>query len=238
VKKQLITILGAAGASAILAGCGSNEPSPAPVAVSTPPVDTSWVPKGIDAGLELPNQTPLDPATRKMLVASRPFTMRSNPFALHPEEQAFERRQLGERLVQSEGFFGLRYTPPPEVDNRPVFEEQPYRRLAGVIVGESVLAIIEMGDGQAPLIIRPGQRIPNSEWTVVSIDEDKAVLRRSGNKLPKEIVVRLESKPFDGGGNQGGPAGGGGPVGGGTPGGRGTGREGPGSGPGGGPVGG
>jgi bifunctional DNA-binding transcriptional regulator/antitoxin component of YhaV-PrlF toxin-antitoxin module len=71
-----------------------------------------------------------------------------------------------------------------------VIEPQPFRRLAGIMVGDSVLAIIDMGDGNLQ-IVRPGQQIPGTEWTVASIDEEKAVLRRSGNKKPKEVVVPL-----------------------------------------------
>jgi hypothetical protein len=224
-----------------MVGCGGGEtpaPTPSGSSVAALPED-NWV-APVDAGNPdaLQGQPPaMDAAAMKNLVASRSFSSRTEPFALHPEERAFETQQQKERLFQGlGGFYGLNYTPPPEVDNRPVFEEQPYRRLAGVIVGDSVLAIIEMGNGQPPQIIRPGQRIPNSEWTVVSINEEKAVLRRSGNKLPKEITVRLESKPpegFGGAGGGGGTGGGPGNLGGGeTTGGRGgeggPGMEGPG----------
>jgi hypothetical protein len=67
----------------------------------------------------------------------------------------------------------------------PVVEPQPYRRLSGIVVGDSVLALIVMGDGAGPQIIRPGLRIPNSPWRVISIDEEQAVLRRDGDVLPR-----------------------------------------------------
>jgi hypothetical protein len=147
------------------------------------------------------------------------FAPRNDPFALLREERAFDVSQSSERLLGEGGGFTFDYEPPvPRDDDAVIQEPQPYRRLAGVIVGESVLALIDMGDGRLE-IIRPGQRIPNSEWTVVSIDEEKAVLRRGGNRLPRQIVVRLESPPFNP--NQGGGGGGGAPgnmPGGGTPG--------------------
>jgi hypothetical protein len=102
------------------------------------------------------------------------------------------------------------------------------------VVGDSVLALIDMGNGTTELI-RPGQRIPGSEWTVVSIDEEKAILRRGGNRLPRQVTVRLELPPpgFGGGGNTGGFPGG--PTGpGGPPGGPGMPPGGPGAAPGGG----
>src|SRR5262249_11073777 len=132
------------------------------------------------------------------------FAQRNDPFALMPEERRFESSQATERVLGESGSWRFDYEPPEVKDETPVTEPQPYRRLPGVIVGESVLALIDMGDGRPLEIIRPGQRIPNSEWTVVSIDEEKAILRRPGNKLPKEIVVRLESPPFNPGGGGGG----------------------------------
>lgn len=161
------------------------------------------------------------------------FAPRNDPFALMAEERAFHINQSSERVLSENGGFTMDYVEPPPPDTTEVIEPQPYRRLAGVIVGESVLGLIDMGDGRPLEIIRPGQRIPNSEWTVVSIDEEKAILRRSGNRLPRQIVVRLESPPFNpnqGGG--GGPAGPGGPgfgPGGGGPGGRPGGRPGAGA---------
>jgi hypothetical protein len=148
------------------------------------------------------------------------FTPRNDPFALLAEERAFHINQSSERVLSEAGGFSFDYEEPPPAVDVEVQEPQPYRRLAGVIVGESVLGLIDMGDGRPLEIIRPGQRIPNSEWTVVSIDEEKAILRRSGNRLPRQIVVRLESPPFNpnqgGGGAPGGP--GFGPGGGGAPG--------------------
>lgn len=147
------------------------------------------------------------------------FSARPDPFALHPSEVAFDRSQGAERLFTDLGGFSVRFEPPVETVVVPTIEEQPYRRLAGVIVGESVSALIDMGDGQGLKIINPGQVI--NGWTVVSIDENQAVLRRGGNILPREVIVRLESAPFGAGGsgnsNSGGNNGGGNSGGGGGP---------------------
>jgi hypothetical protein len=103
----------------------------------------------------------------------------------------------------------MQFEPPTPVFEEEQLEVQPYRRLAGILVGETVSAILIMENGE-PHIVKPGYRIPNSEWTVVSIDQDKAILRRGGSKKPNEITVRLESPPAGtGGGRPGGQQGGG-----------------------------
>lgn len=142
---------------------------------------------------------------------------RTDPFALHPIERSYEVKQENMRVFGSTGqFFPPFVTDEPEVITVPAIQPQPYRRLAGIMVGETVVAIIDMGDGGPMRIIRPGERVEGTEWTVYSIDSEKAILRRSGQALPREIVVRLESPPFfrapQGGG--GGAPGGGAPGGG------------------------
>jgi hypothetical protein len=115
------------------------------------------------------------------------------------------------RVFGQIGGFTVQYTPPevesPEPQDFP--EPQPYRRLAGVVVGDSVLALIDMGDGTLR-VIRPGETIEGTEWRVASIDSDKAILRRSGNRTPRQVIVRLESPPagIGGGGFPGGAPGG------------------------------
>lgn len=139
----------------------------------------------------------------KQLVASRSarFGYSTNPFGafqLMPNERKYDRDQEVERLFTVSGSWSTEFTPSTQdqAQTAPVIvEPQPYRRLAGVVVGDSVLAIIDMGDGRPAEIIRPGQKIPNSPWRVVSIDENKAVLARSGNVQPRQIVVKLEPPP-------------------------------------------
>lgn len=214
----LISVFGLA-----VVGCGGETPEP----VASGPLP---VPK-IDFKPNAPAGIPISvggPESLAGLIALKSPVSRTDPFALLPAEGKFETAQLAESVVENAGGFSFIYEAPPVVDTTPVMEPQPYRRLAGILVADSVTALIDMGDGQPMQIVRPGQTI--GEWTVVSIDEDKAVLRRSGNKLPREIVVRLESPdvtrgggstppPNQGGGNRGGGRGGrGGPPAGGGPG--------------------
>lgn len=198
------------GVGVALAGCAKAPegeiPDPLP-----PGKQVDFKPNAI-AGV--PIESSKDDTKFKTLVASvgRSFGSRQDPFVLLAAEKAYDRAQTGERLFSQVGF-STEYVPPVEKDDTPILEQQPYRRLAGVVVGtDGVIAIIDMGSGQGTQLIRPGQRIPNSQWTVVSIDEDKAVLRRSGNVEPKEIIVKLEQAPANfgtgfGGGYSGGPSG-------------------------------
>jgi hypothetical protein len=229
-----------------LVGCAPpEEPVAAGTAPPVPPVDLA-----IDAAAGVPVTQAAD---EKMLVpkynlASRRYgSPRSDPFSLRSDEKQFETQQNTERVLTSiGGFTGPQFEPKGEVQAAPLITEpQPYRRLAGVVVGDSVLALIDMGNGTTELV-RPGQKIPGTEWTVVSIDEEKAILRRGGNRLPRQVTVRLELPPpgmggaptggFPGGpggppsGVPGGPPGGfpGGPPGG-RPGANRPGANGPGS---------
>lgn len=164
---------------------------------------------GAEAGVKFAAST--DAAKLKDLIASRTFSTRSDPFALLAVERAFDEAQLTERLSQQAGW-SVEFEPVEREEVVEPDEPQPYRRLAGVLQSDSVSAIIIMEDGRAE-IIWPGRRIPNSEWRVVSIDGDRAILRRAGTKRPRTIEVRLETDPTPGGGSG---AGGGGGRGGGT----------------------
>lgn len=196
------------GLAVVVTGCQEASAPLTARTVTLPPnefdpgVDAGWG-KGVAYG---PPTLVAEMKTRSSGNRGQSFAPRNDPFALLGEERAFEVSQSSERFLSESGGFRFDYeAPTPPADND-ILEPQPYRRLAGVIVGESVLALIDMGDGRNLEIIRPGQRIPNSEWTVVSIDEEKAILKRSGNRLPRQIVVRLESPPFNPGQGGGGAA--------------------------------
>lgn len=232
----LVAVLGAS----LLTGCATtaniSEVPPAPTVASKPP-ELNF---GSMPGLATPTVT--DPTaafmTQAKVVVDHTAPPRKDPFALTASEHTFDVNQGTARITSEMGSFPLIYEVPPEVnpqDLTPIYETQPYRRLSGIIVGDSVYAILEDGSGE-PEIIRPGMRIPNTEWTVVSIDLEKAVLRRNGNVLPHTVVVRLESPPpgMGGGTNTGGGQPGGPSVPGGPPGGSGMpGRPGGGNGRGG-----
>lgn len=204
----------------LLGGCGGDDEMATEVNPSYASAPIPPIPKiAADAGIIVAR--PEDPQfdRTKKLATSVAFGARTDPFALLSAEKVYERDQIAARVVSETGNFALLYTPPPPPpDERTLLEPQPYRRLAGVILGDGVVALIEMEDGRV-YDVRPGQKVGNTEWVVASIDTEKAVLRRAGNKLPKSIVVRLESRPADfgggGGGGTGGGAGGGGNIGGG-----------------------
>lgn len=138
-----------------------------------------------------------DPAVVAKMIPRGPFVARRDPFALLPIEAAFDKYAAAIVRARSAPSFPMYYRAVPErVEVTPV-EQQPYRRLAAILIGESVSALIDMGDGRGMIRIRPGQRIPGSEWIVDSIDNEKAVLRRipESKKRPTEVIVRLESPP-------------------------------------------
>lgn len=165
------------------------------------------------AGVQKDITKSMDPKRLAAVVAAaaRFGPGRANPFALKSDEVAFDQSQAAEKVYIEGGNFGALYQlPESKLPGEGVqVEEQPYRRLSGILIGDSVLAILE--DNGKSTIIRPGMMIPDSNWRVVSIDRDKAILRRDGNVLPKEVEVRLEIGMPSSGGNTGNAGPGGGP---------------------------
>lgn len=213
-----VVLLGLAAVS-VLAGCGAGDTGSTEGVVMVPARPPKNIRPNADAGIEVPPSQDGN-RFRTLVASSSPrFPTRPDPFALTRRESGFERRQLAERVFMEGGQFDTMFPPPQDPPVIvPVLEPQPYRRLSGIVVGDSVLALIEMNDGNPPLIIRPGMRIPNTPWRVISIDEEKAILRRDDNVQPRQITVRLEVPPpgMGGGGpNPGGPDDGGGLPGGG-----------------------
>jgi hypothetical protein len=212
-----------------LAFVGCGDPNAAaeemPTASNKKPAK-DYVPKAI-AGVDKDVAKSLDPSRLKGLIAATSrFGSRANPFALSADEIAFDQLQASERLLSENGTFGTEFELPE--DKQPeelvVAEEQPIRRLSGIVIGDAIYAILEE-NGQST-IVRPGSMIPNTDWKVVSIDSERAILRRTGSKRPNEIEVKLQvglpSAPAGGGsdgGAFGGPPGGGMPPAGGGPGG-------------------
>jgi hypothetical protein len=139
--------------------------------------------------------------------------VRPDPFALRTFEKSNERSQLAANLLANSSWYGLEYEEKLTTDDGTSLtplEAQPDRRLAGVLVGDTVTALIDMGDGSGIISVRPGQIIePAKEWQVYSIDEEKAILRRTNKRVrPEFVVVRLGPNlsggaPGDGGGGGG-----------------------------------
>jgi hypothetical protein len=147
-------------------------------------------------------------ATAPQPQAARPqFTPRRDPFAPLPEEV---------EAMQADAFDPARYfvlaspPKPPKVELPEPFEPQPRRRVAGIIIGATVSAILEQ-EGELPRIVYPGDMV--GEFRVAAITETGLILRRSkGN--PREVRVPYEPPGNVGGGGGGGGAGFGGPRGG------------------------
>lgn len=201
---------------AAIIGCDTSVPEVAAGSISVPKVEFK---PNVDAGVPVTQSS--DPSKIAALKNRYAHLQRRRPdtaFFLRGFEQTFDDQQSAERLLGSAGGFGTFYEEPVVVSTPPITEPQPYRRLSGIVVGDSVVAILEFGDGRT-LIVRPGEQIDGTPWRVISINEERAVLRRSGNVLPREISVRLESPPpgfgpATGGGQPGGfPGGPGGPGG-------------------------
>ncbi len=130
--------------------------------------------------------------------AARPqFTPRRDPFAPLPEEV---------EAMQADAFDPARYfvlaspPKPPRVELPEPFEPQPRRRVAGIIIGTTVSAILEQ-ENELPRIVYPGDMV--GEFRVAAITETGLILRRSrGN--PREVRVPYEPPGNVGGGGAGG----------------------------------
>ncbi len=240
MKKSKLTLGWITVASAlVMAGCGSSTPTTVPQTAPATPAsgatvsasDLPDITKYAEAGVPV-KTVPVATMQLATMTAGKYGPARSDPFALEPSERQYDTEQETERVFGDIGGWQNSFEPsspfPPEVPNLPT--AQPYRRLSGVVVGDSIVALISMEDGSS-YIIHPGQQLPApySEWTIKSIDMDQAVLsRQTGN--PREVVVRLELPPGGGApsGSAGPPGGFGGPGPGGPP--PGFGGGGPGSG--------
>ncbi len=151
---------------------------------------------------------PMTTAAAQPQAARPPFNPRRDPFAPLPEE--LEAMQT--EAFQPERYFVLASPPkPPRVELPEPFEPQPRRRVAGIIIGTTVSAILEQ-EGELPRIVYPGDMV--GEFRIAAITESGLVLRRPrGN--PREVRVPYE--PPGGGSVTGGGGSGRGPGGFGAP---------------------
>lgn len=223
--KKSIQLIAGLSLLAVLGGCGETQvPSrltQAPTG-SVPNDLKALPPVAAEAGYDL---IPAAATTTDVVTIAKgmSFSSRGNDFALMSGEQAFDMEQRMLNLFEGGGgFFNAEFATPEE---RPVSEELrrveiPMWRLSGIVIGESVSALLEKAPGQT-VSVRPGMVI-DGEWMCVSIDQEKAVFRRLDNAEPNTMEVRL-SLPMGGGGgggggNRGGAQQGGGPGGTQTPG--------------------
>jgi hypothetical protein len=196
----------------VLAGCTGPDETSHLVPAGAKPVKPH-VPAA-EAGTLVP---PSDPKLYEQAKAY-PVAARGNPFSLSGVEVAYDRAQLAASINESSGWYG-NIAEPKEENTQPTFQSvlEPDRRLAGVLIGESISALIDMNDGKGLQVIRPGSQLVGAsgqpEWVVVSIDEEKAILKRiNPNIHPQTVVVRLQTDLGNGGtgGGGGGQQGGGG----------------------------
>jgi hypothetical protein len=213
--KKFLSAFATLAGIAVLSGCG---PDPVVSMTSAPkgtaPAQAPFVPKA-EAGIR---REPSDPAALIAEANKMPVVVRDDPFALRGDEIRFDREQLAASFVDDGGWYAN--IAEERVERQETFqvEPQPTRRLAGILIGETITALIDMGDNSGLQTIRPGQEIRsgNTTWVVQSIDEEKAILRRKeGNIRPKYVVVRLEdsasaANPAPTGGGSANPRGGGG----------------------------
>ncbi len=211
-------------AALVLVGC-NNSPWPAVATPTGTPRNVTEPVIAAEAGVEL------DPAS---VSANLPnvldyakglsFGVRRDPFSMLMQEVSFDREQLAERVLSDFGGFASEFELPDEVTEAPAqFQPRPPWRLSGVVVTQGgIVGLLDMGmptaNGSA-MEIRPGQRIPGTPFIVASLDQDKAVLRRTDNQLPREITIFLEAPliPTNPGGPAGAPGGMPGPGGPGAP---------------------
>jgi hypothetical protein len=208
--------------SLIVPGCAdltANLEDPKPTTIKKIQDVKPNAPAGVDKDVS----KFMNPERMKGLIASTVrFGSRENPFSLSGDEMKFDELQASERFLAESGHFPNSFELPE--DKEDIFiaqEQQPYRRISGIVIGDAVYAILE--ENGRSTIIRPGTTIPDTNWVVVAIDRDGVTLRRSGNIQPNEVVVRLEVAPpgmggaSSGGGmpagKPGGAPGGGGPSG-------------------------
>ncbi len=185
----------------MLTGGGGEEPPPPPPA--QPPTISQPPTPPMPSGPTPPPMTTMAPSQPSEPTPA--FRPRKDPFALLPEEvEAMQADAFGQAP------FVLVASPPkpPKVDLPEPYEPQPKRRVAGIILGQTISAILEQ-EGELPQIVYPGDRV--GEFQVAAITPEGVVLRRSkGN--PREVRVPYEPPGVSAaGGATGGPGGGGPP---------------------------
>lgn len=208
---KLLTLTLALSALAMV-GCRQKVEDP-PSAVTATFNGEFYQPEAL-AGVELTQEDAFkDMETVQQLASRRSWGSRNDPFRLLSAEYSFDQSQLMERVLTDGGGFKT-YFEEPEINyevDRPVVEPTPVWRLSGVAVSEgAVLALLDTGTSVE--LIRPGSQVPGTNWVCISIDNQRAVFRRTGNQLPNEITIPLAgSATGGGGGNQGGGGGNGRP---------------------------
>ncbi len=199
MKKTYLFVL---AGTLVLAGCGTREAE-----IPASPGDiVSKVKKQFEEN-NPPEDLPMAGVKRDTVPhdkwamiesANLVFASRRNPFALFGDEMAFE-TSIRYNIILS------KLAPPYSIlieegerevpeSLRPV-DPQPYRRASGILLGETVKAVIV--EGQRRYFVSPGDFLEGTDWMVLAITGDSVILVREESKRPNRMVVRLESAPFD-----------------------------------------
>lgn len=192
------TLLGIAYTALVLSGCQpSEELEPiSPVGDIVGPLKAEYQSKAAEAPMAGNPRPPLVQDKQAIVSsAGRVYASRYNPFSLKSDEAIFE-TQIRYNLILnklSPSYALELVAAPPEipVELQPM-EPQPYRRVAGVIFGDSVRALI-VEEGGRSYFVSPGDMI--GDWLVASIDAEKVVLERDPRKRPNRLEIRVESQP-------------------------------------------
>ncbi len=200
------TGMAALAAVTLAIGVGCGPPAPVDATTGVQPIKVDEIKFDAEAGLE-PTIVTGDEANMVKLASRYDFGHRGDPFRMLQAERSYDSEQLSERVIADAGGFVSFYaTPDPGAGAGPaeVVEPLPLWRLSGVLLSDGVGALLDMGS--QTILVRPGMKIEGTDWTVVSIDTDSAVLKRSG-KSPGKFTVPLQGKLSGsptGGGNGGG----------------------------------
>lgn len=178
VAVVLLVVIAIAAIFLLTGGGGEETPPPQPPAVTQPPGMT----QPPNPMLQPPTVAMAPPPPAPQKPAVRP---RKDPFALLPEEV---------EAMQADAFTRAPFVlvasppPPPKVEIPEPYEPQPKRRVAGIILGQTISAILEQ-EGELPQIVYPGDMV--GEFRVAAITPEGVILRRSkGN--PREVRVPYE----------------------------------------------
>ncbi len=179
-----------------------------PATATSAPADGGMTPPGVAPGD--PSATGATPAPAAPVNIDRiapMFAYRKDPFmgfAGPPQKKDALMAILPG--VQRIRLAPARVTPPPrpEQEVEEPMPPQPMRRVAGIMWGPTVKAIIESG-GKTHVVV-PGQMIPDERVRVESIEPSGVILTTLDTKRPMRIRVNLAGSPMaqqDGSGNMG-----------------------------------
>jgi hypothetical protein len=151
-----------------------------------PPQTAAATPAGTPAGA---------PAGSKAVAAKPVEKFRLDPFAMlnPPKKSRIAKVQVREAIPYPTWLIIPKQAPRVKQDNTggEKVDTTP-RRMAGVMFGNSVSAILETGDPATTVVVRPGDLIENSTMRVEKIEPTRIVLKSMDNpKKPRFVDVMM-----------------------------------------------